>query len=199
MKTRVNLYTQDFVKKKEVLSLLQMVYVWAALLVLTVLGYSYYQWQLTSARAEQQASANQLQRQQAELEQLNQRVSEHLPSKRLQQELTYKKAELAAKQKLLGAVLGREQLKNNGFAAVLTDLAKLNDKDIRLTQFAIEQGNVSLSGIAYANDAVPRWVKSFKQSETLAGQEFSLLKVSRDENEELSFQLIANTVKEAKQ
>lgn len=198
MKTRVNLYTQDFVKKKELLSLSQMAAVWAALLVLTVCSYAFYQWQLTDAKNQQQASAKKLQQQQKDLEQLNIRVSEHLPSKQLQQELSYKKDELAAKQKLLNAVLGREQLKNNGFAEILTDLAKLNDKEIRLTQFSVEQGNVSLSGFAYANDAVPRWVKSFKQSTTLAGQEFSVLKVSRDDNEQLTFQLIANSVKEAK-
>ncbi|MCE2572136.1 PilN domain-containing protein [Motilimonas eburnea] len=191
MKTRVNLYTQEFIPKKVWFCLRQMCIIWGMAIGVVSVSYFWLEGQYQLSQATQQQSHQALAKQQQALAVLQAKVDQRVPSAKLARQLSQMQAELSVKQKLLAAVGQNETFKNAGFAGVLTDLARLNDKDIRLTEIRAESGQISLSGITYSNHAVPRWIKTFKTSDTLAGQEFAVLKVVRNDKQEMVFELVA--------
>ncbi len=199
MKTRVNLYTQEFIPKRIWFSLSQMLFVWGGALALVLAGYFWLSGQHKLSLAQLQQSKQALAEQQQTLAVLQAKLQQHVASAKLERELTQRQAELSVKQKLLAAVGQNETFKNAGFAGVLTDLARLNDKDIRLTDIRVVSGQTSLSGITYSNHAVPRWIKTFKSSDHLAGQEFAVLKVVRNDKQEMVFELVAAAKKDREQ
>ncbi|MCE2596030.1 hypothetical protein K6Y31_14550 [Motilimonas cestriensis] len=191
MKTRINLYTQEFVPQRVWLSLPQMVSVWALILLAILLTSMWLNHRQQEMQMLARQSSAELAQQQSQLSALQAQLARHKSSPKLQKLLQQQQAELSVKQKLLAAVGRNETFKNAGFAGVLTDLAKVNDQDIRVTDIKVEDGQISLGGITYSNSAVPRWVGSFKGTQTLAGQEFALLKVVRNEQQEMIFELVA--------
>lgn len=196
MKTRVNLYTQEFIPKRVWFSLRQMCIVWGAALAMVLAANFWLSGQHKLSQAQLQQSNRALAEQQQTLAALQAKLQQRVASANLARQLSQLQAEFSVKQKLLAAVGQNETFKNAGFAGVLTDLARLNDKDIRLTDIRVESGQISLSGITYSNHAVPRWIKTFKTSDTLAGQEFAVLKVVRNEKQEMAFELVAAAKKQ---
>ncbi|WP_434340372.1 PilN domain-containing protein [Motilimonas cestriensis] len=191
MKTRINLYTQEFVPQRVWLSLPQMVSVWALILLLILLSSTWLNYRQQEMQALARQSTADLTLQQTQLSALQAKLAQHKSSPRLQKLLQQQQAELSVKQKLLAAVGRNETFKNAGFAGVLTDLARVNDPDIRVTEIKVADGQISLGGISYSNSAVPRWIGRFKGTQTLAGQEFAELKVVRNEQQEMVFELVA--------
>lgn len=197
MKTRINLYTAAFIPQRVWLSLPQMLLAWLSVLVLVSMSGVWLAHQQQTVQAQLTQSTAELAKQQQQLSALQAQVAQHTASAQLQKMLQQQQAEFSVKQKLLAAVGRKETFKSAGFAGLLTDLAQINDKDIRLTDIKVNNGQISLAGMAYSNSAVPRWIGSFQASPTLAGQEFARLKVVRNEQQEMAFELVAATKVEA--
>jgi len=191
MKTRINLYTDAFIPQRVWLSLPQMLSAWFGVLAIVIISGVWLSHQLQTVQAQLKQSTAELAKQRQQLSTLQAQVAQHTASAHLQKMLQQQQAELSVKQKLLAAVGKKETFKSAGFAGVLTDLAQVNDKDIRLTDIKVNNGQISLAGVAYSNSAVPRWVGSFQARPSLAGQEFALLKVVRNEQQEMAFELVA--------
>jgi len=68
-----------------------------------------------------------------------------------------------------------------GFASVMTELAQLHHKDIRLQTININNDNMTFSGLALTPDAVPAWLAGFENSLLLTGKSFIHFKLTENE------------------
>ncbi len=192
MKTRVNLYTAEFKPKKELLSFNQMAVVWCFAMLVLLSLYFYTSDQLQSSRQTLVTLQLEEGEKRTELQKLEAKLMAHQASAMLNRELAARKLELEVKRRLLNSLGEKQLLKSQGFAVLMADLAKVNDKEVWLTQVLVTEGNINLSGITTSSDAVPRWVNGFKRVASLAGQGFYQFSVARDENDQLAFELTSD-------
>lgn len=196
MKTRVNLYLEEFRPVKEILPLQLVLVSWLAV----VLAVSF----LNNSTADRFVKTQQagkvlndtyrkLKEQIANLE--NQQASRKQDAK-LIEEVSELESELRAKQILLAELVGREKFKNNGFSLMMEDLAERNDSELWLNHIQIDENDVYLRGNTLKSDAVPRWVNGLKESEYFAGRSFAGVKLFRDLDDQLAFILSSEEIKQ---
>lgn len=107
--------------------------------------------------------------------------------------------QLELKRQLLGELGQVQALTSHGYSSLLTDLASVADSRTWLTRIQIMEKQVIFEGYSSAPQDVPRWVERLKQVDTLKGQAFSTLTISRGEGEPLSFVLRSEAAKESSQ
>jgi Tfp pilus assembly protein PilN len=105
--------------------------------------------------------------------------------------------QLLSMKRLLMQRLQGQAYTNNGFSAFLAALADIEDQQVWLQHIQIDNGSMALAGRAISSDAVPKWLNQFKHYPPLAKQQFSGLKLFRDEQQRLHFSLSGSTQAEA--
>jgi Tfp pilus assembly protein PilN len=189
MKIRINLYGEEFRPRRQWATLPQMVAGWV-LALLVVAGCSLLIQQLKTsqqtANQQQELALNALR---LESERLIAEQARHKPDAELSRQNKQMQHELQIKQQLVNSLTAREMLKSNGFAVLLSDLARIRSRGIALQHIQLEEGRLELSGLASSSQDVPAWVNRFAETESLTGKEFSELQISRDGSGQLSFHL----------
>lgn len=197
MKTRVNLYTQAFRPKKERLTLTQsMVAIVSSLLLMltfTLLSESENN-ELTDKVTLAQAEVSELE---LDVADLSAQVARHVQNPALDQQLALLKTRLQYRDELLVQLSKLAQVQTSGFAILMSDLALLRDKDIRLNQIRLAGSSMTLQGIARNHDAIPRWISKFSAGKSLQGREFSQLNITRNKDDIIAFTLTNSPVTEA--
>ncbi|MFQ1906946.1 PilN domain-containing protein [Aeromonas veronii] len=189
MKRQINLYGAEFRPKRQWASLNQMVLVWGfalLLILLTGVGYSWQQQQVSRALAQRSAE---LEIKRSEAQRLDAELARHQADPRLQQQLVNKQDELTAKQGLMRQLGSLTLQKSQGYASVMADLSRIRNSNLSLQRIEINEGRINLSGFAGRSQDVPAWVNRFKQTPSLVGKEFSELTLGRDKEGRLTFQL----------
>ncbi|HDO1383747.1 TPA: MSHA biogenesis protein MshI [Aeromonas veronii] len=189
MKRQINLYGAEFRPKRQWASLNQMALVWGfalLLILLTGVGYSWQQQQVSRALAQRSAE---LEIKRSEAQRLDAELARHQADPRLQQQLVNMQNELTAKQGLMRQLGSLTLQKSQGYASVMADLSRIRSSNLSLQRIEIHEGRINLSGFAGRSQDVPAWVNRFKQAPTLMGKEFSELTLSRDKEGRLAFQL----------
>ena len=189
MKLRINLYSDEFRPKRLYLALPQLVRCWVLMLLLLLGSGGYLQWRLDQQQQVIQSLALGVTNQQQETQRLSQELASRHPDMALQRKVTEFQSELEAKQALLDNLAGRQQLKSQGFAMVLGDLARLQGPGISLQRIQLQGEQISLQGIARRSQDVPAWVNRFAGTQGLSGRRFDELLMSRDGQGNLQFQL----------
>ncbi|MEH8247537.1 MSHA biogenesis protein MshI [Aeromonas veronii] len=189
MKRQINLYGAEFRPKRQWASLNQMALVWGfalLLILLTGVGYSWQQQQVSRALAQRSAE---LELKRSEAQRLDAELTRHQADPRLQQQLVNKQDELTAKQGLMRQLGNLTLQKSQGYASVMADLSRIRNSNLSLQRIEINEGRINLSGFAGRSQDVPAWVNRFKQTPSLVGKEFGELTLSRDKEGRLTFQL----------
>ncbi|UDN22596.1 PilN domain-containing protein [Aeromonas veronii] len=189
MKRQINLYGAEFRPKRQWASLNQMALVWGVvllLILLTAIGYSWQQQQVSRALAQRTAE---LELKRSEARRLDAELARHQADPRLQQQLVNKRDELTAKQGLMRQLGSLSLQKSQGYASVMADLSRIRSSNLSLQRIEINEGRINLSGFAGRSQDVPAWVNRFKQTPSLVGKEFGELTLGRDEEGRLTFQL----------
>ncbi|WP_429128580.1 PilN domain-containing protein [Aeromonas veronii] len=189
MKRQINLYGAEFRPKRQWASLNQMALVWGfalLLILLTGIGYSWQQQQVSRALAQRSAE---LELKRSEAQRLDAELARHQADPRLQQQLVNKQDELIAKQGLMRQLGSLTLQKSQGYASVMADLSRIRNSNLSLQRIEINEGRINLSGFAGRSQDVPAWVNRFKQTPSLVGKEFGELTLSRDKEGRLTFQL----------
>ncbi|MGL5525246.1 MAG: PilN domain-containing protein [Aeromonas veronii] len=189
MKRQINLYGAEFRPKRQWASLNQMALVWGfalLLILLTGVGYSWQQQQISRALAQRSAE---LELKRSEAQRLDAELARHQADPRLQQQLVNKQDELTAKQGLMRQLGSLTLQKSQGYASVMADLSRIRNSNLSLQRIEINEGRINLSGFAGRSQDVPAWVNRFKQTPSLVGKEFGELTLGRDEGGRLTFQL----------
>jgi hypothetical protein len=189
MKTRVNLYLDEFKLKYELFTLGTCFVVWGMSIVLVVLG-TY-------------LSKNQLEQIRFDSQQVEMR---HVSKKKLVDTLTSERdsrqrdpqlisaiemmqRQLSAQQAILSELAKQEQLKSQGFSLLMLDLANNQQDDLWLKRIRVEEQQLLLTGGASGAASLPRWVGRLKQAEYFSGKQFDAAKVYRDEEDILNFEI----------
>ena len=189
MKLRINLYSDEFRPKRLYLALPQLMRFWFLALLFLVGSGGYLQWLLDQQQQAILSLELAVTNQQQESERLSQELATRRPDMTLQRKVTESHAELEAKQALLDNLAGRQQLKSQGFAIVLEDLARLQGPGISLQHIQLQGEQISLQGMARRSQDVPAWVNQFTGTKALSGRRFDELLMSRDSRGDLVFQL----------
>tara|TARA_R110000868_G_scaffold202347_2_gene450081 strand:- start:1257 stop:1883 length:627 start_codon:yes stop_codon:yes gene_type:complete len=194
MKTKVNLYSPEFHPKLRLLTL-QVTLVACTLVLLLFSGVWLY------AFAEHQSLS-------ADASLSEQQKSQHLNTvKALQTELANVKKDpqllikveqnlqiLALKERVLKELQGQEDLKNNGFARLMLELADNHQSGLWLSHISLDGRKVQLEGGAIESSLIPKWLNNLGATAYFKGQEFSDTRLFRNEQEELNFIISSSAV-----
>ena len=146
----------------------------------------------------QQSSLNQeledFQIQQREFEQqlasLNERLAKHKPSAAKVAAVARLKLDIQAKRASLKAVDEFDDSQQIGYSGVMRALAELGREDISLNHIFIDANTMDLQGLAREAKAIPNWVNQFQSEVNLVGRTFEKLRIGRNDDDIVTFELI---------
>lgn len=72
---------------------------------------------------------------------------------------------------------------------MLNSLAQLARNDISLSSIALDAVQLNVQGLARDPAAIPNWINQFKQELHLVGRTFEQLKIGRNEQDMITFEL----------
>ncbi len=189
MKRTLNLYGPEFHPRRQWAGLPQMVLAWGLLTLLLVGLGGWTLWQQQGVGRELAQVRLALDVQRGEAKRLDAALARHQADPALQRQLAQKRDELSAKQGLMSQLGSLSLQKSQGYAGIMSDLARLANDRLALERIEVNEGRINLAGVARSSQDVPAWVNRFKQMPTLAGKEFGELTLSRDPAGRLQFQL----------
>ncbi|QYJ86500.1 PilN domain-containing protein [Shewanella mesophila] len=198
-KLRVNLFNQSLLPPKLRVSFVKLTQLTLGLVVLLLIAnlISYLSvadlTQQKSTLLQQKTSYDQ-QKSQLEID-----IAARAASPALVAEVDLMAQQLEVKRRLLGELGNVQALTSRGYSSLLTDLARVADSSIWLRRIHVIEDQFEFEGYSRAPLNVPQWVERLKQVDTLKGQAFSTLTMSRGEGEPLSFILRSRVVEESTQ
>jgi MSHA biogenesis protein MshI len=122
-------------------------------------------------------------------ESLTQRVAQHKPTPAKVAAVARLKLEIEAKRNSLQAVGELDDSQQLGYSGVMRSLAQLGRNDISLNSITINETQLDLHGLAREAKAIPNWVNQFKTELNLVGRTFEKLKIGRNEQNIITFEL----------
>ncbi len=186
---RVNLYP-DFLKpKKNLLTLKNVAISWGVAAALIFVSYGYVTWQsqgvedeIAIVKSKGDIMKSELQHQQAKLRKHQPDTNKIAVKARLEREVK-------AKRDSLKAVGKYDDSQRTGYSGVMQALAKLGSNNISLSAIRIDASTLDLQGLARSPSAVPNWVSQFKNEISLVGRTFDDVKIGRNEDNIVTFEL----------
>lgn len=186
---RVNLYP-DFLKpKKNLLTLKNVAISWGVAAALIFLSYGYVTWQsqgvedeIAIVKSRGDIMKSELTRQQAQLRKHQPDTNKLAAKARLEREVK-------AKRDSLKAVGKYDDSQRTGYSGVMQSLAKLGSSNISLSEIRIDNTTLDLKGLARSPSSVPNWVSQFKNEISLVGRTFDDVKIGRNEDNIVTFEL----------
>ncbi|MGL5430643.1 MAG: MSHA biogenesis protein MshI [Vibrio sp.] len=185
----INFYQSHLKPKPDQFSLTKLLLVWLAVSTLCLFGYAGIEYQ--NALARQQAQAL-LQLNQSLTEQavtLRQQAAAHLPSPVKLAAIERLKKQITAQQQVQQAMAQFDVTQQAGYSGVLNSLAQLARRDISLNHIVLDAVQLNVQGLARDPAAIPNWINQFKQEVTLLGRSFEQLKIGRNEQDIITFEL----------
>ncbi|MEZ8545312.1 MSHA biogenesis protein MshI [Vibrio splendidus] len=185
----VNLYPEHLKPKTEYFTLTNVVASWGLVCVLLLGGYFVMQYQasnLDKTLTALQHDSNQLNKQ---VNQLNSKLTQHKPSPEKVAAVARLKRETQAKKEALKAVGQYDESQQVGYSGVMNSLAKLGRNDISLSYIYMTHDTLDLSGFARNANVVPNWIGQFKSELNLVGRAFEKLKIGRNDQDVVTFEL----------
>lgn len=188
-KKRINLYTDAFVVRPEVLPFRYVLFAFIASLivfggVLFAVHLELEKVQAATAMAQQQQQqlTTTLQQKQAEL-------AARKPDPQLEHSVAEKKELLEATLHLVNYLKENALPDSEGFSGWLSDLAYAHQPDISLQQVELGPQRMKLSGVASRSDSVPHWMSGFTNYAHLKTIRFATLHIQKDKAGQLLFEL----------
>lgn len=185
----INLYPHHLKPKVERFTLNNVTLASLVLITAFTSLYGYFAWQ--NAQLEQQIKIVKSQEREfnQQLVSLNQRLAKHRPSPEKVHAVERLKEEIQSKQDSLAAVSRYDDGQQAGYSGVMQSLAQLGRNDISLSSIQMDADNLDIKGMARDPKSIPNWVNQFKNEINLVGRSFEKLKITRNEQNVLTFEL----------
>ncbi|MCK6262257.1 MSHA biogenesis protein MshI [Vibrio sp. ZSDE26] len=187
---RVNLYPAHLKPKKQYFTFKNVAISWltVASILLALSGFYHYrsgnlQVELTAERQQSKSLSQQTAKLKKELE-------SHTPSPDKVAAVARLKLEIQTHRDSLKAIGDYDQSQRQGYSGVMVSLATLGRKDISLEKIQIDSHKLNLHGLARNAEAVPNWVHQFRQELNLVGRTFEKLKIGRNDQNIITFELM---------
>ncbi|WED21551.1 MSHA biogenesis protein MshI [Vibrio sp. JC009] len=190
--TGVNLYPELLKPKKEILNLTNMAALWGVVVVLMGALYGYQVVQNSSDKSRLSQLRSEMSSLSQEVKGLQKELAGHKPSPAKLAAAERLKKEIEDKEKSLSAIHQFNEAEQAGYSGVMQALAKLESQSISISSIVMDQNQLNLAGLAKTPGSVPRWVKQFKNEVELVGRSFEKLVIGRNEQDVITFSLIAS-------
>lgn len=189
MKTRVNLYTEEFRPRLLLLTFnFAVALILAAALLLVFLGVGVFQnkshWEQQVAALERQ---NENKRQTVDALTTALRERQQDPSKI--RELEALRATEQAKRQIVNELSSREIQKQRTFSDLMVSLAEHHHPSLWLTLIRMDTQKLHIEGTSIGSDSVPQWVNKLNDAAYFNGIEFASARLYREDETTLSFVL----------
>lgn len=189
MKSRINLYQEQFKPQVVLLSLNFALLIWAlAIITLVIVGFGVGT-NNSGAKKEAQTYANQVSEKTTLLSTLADTLDKRAQDPGLLKTLEGTQKTLKTKQTIVAELGNRQAQKENGFSALMLDLANNTQEDVWLTRISLNESRVRIEGGTLVSAAVPGWVNKLSGAKSFTGKEFAEARMFRDEQEQLNFVL----------
>ncbi|WP_135382254.1 MSHA biogenesis protein MshI [Vibrio tasmaniensis] len=185
----VNLYPEHLKPKKEYFTLVNVVMVWGLVCTLLLGSYCVMQYQASSLEEELAALQYDLNQLNQEVNQLNSQLIQHKPSPNKIAAVARLTSETQAKKEALKAVGQFDESQQVGYSGVMNAFAQLGRNDISLSHIYMTHDTLELNGFARDASVVPNWVGQFKNELNLVGRTFEKIKIGRNEQDVVTFEL----------
>ena len=185
----VNLYPEHLKPKKEYFTLVNVAVSWGVVGALLLGSYFVMNYQASNLDTELtalQQDSNQLNKQ---LNQLNSKLTQHKPSPEKVAAVERLKRETQAKKEALKAVGQYDESQQVGYSGVMNSLAQLGRNDISLSHIYMTHDTLNMSGLARNANVVPNWIGQFQNELNLVGRSFEKLKIGRNDQDVVTFEL----------
>lgn len=185
----VNLYPEHLKPKKEYFTLTNVAASWGVVGALLLGSYFVMNYQASNLDTELtalQQNSNQLNKQ---VNQLNSKLTQHKPSPDKVAAVERLKRETQAKKEALKAVGQYDESQQVGYSGVMNSLAQLGRNDISLSHIYMTHDTLDMSGLARNANVVPNWIGQFKNELNLVGRSFEKLKIGRNDQDVVTFEL----------
>lgn len=185
MRQQINFYHESFRPKRDLLSLDNMLLLWLAGLVISVVLYVIEQDQLDRVTIRQAQAQAQQDRLQNQLVDLQSSFSDRGDLSQLTQTLE----DLKQRHGTLQAVLTQLGLRTSGMeagvAGIMTSLSQLNLKSTWLTEISVYHGQLSVMGQTRDPKQVPLLIKQLEQLDGLTDKRFARLQLLVDQESDV--------------
>ncbi|QSX40471.1 PilN domain-containing protein [Shewanella cyperi] len=188
-KTRINLYDRSLLPLRQRLTLAALGRTVALVLLLGIGAMGLVYWQQLQLQGQLRMAEQRKQQLDSDKQLQEQALARHKADPALIHQVELEAAQLELKQRLLSELGLRTQLASQGFAPLLQELAEAADGSLWLDGILAEEGRYRFSGYTLKPAHVPQWVERLKQSNTLRGQSFAAMTMSRGEDKPLGFVL----------
>jgi len=195
-KYSINLFQEELRPKKPLLSLTRVVIAWLATFIFMFVWMLFNQYQVSNLDTEHAVLLNNNTKLQVKLKELEGKISQHQPSKELNDKLALLKLLLANKKVLYQQLTDRSRTNVVGFSAAMTELSAMHHPDISLNTVTINNDFMTFKGVARAPDAVPTWLAGFENSVLLSGQSFANFTLAENEQKLTEF-TVSSIIEEA--
>jgi len=195
-KYSINLFQEELRPKKPLLSLTRVVIAWLATFIFMFVWMLFNQYQVSNLDTEHAVLLNNNTKLQVKLKELEGKISQHQPSKELNDKLALLKLLLANKKVLYQQLTDRSRTNVVGFSAAMTELSAMHHPDISLNTVTINNDFMTFKGVARAPDVVPTWLAGFENSVLLSGQSFANFTLAENEQKLTEF-TVSSKIEEA--
>ena len=183
MKQQINLFQPIFRKEKKLLSFVFMLYT-CGMVSLTLLLISAYAWRQSVVIDAELARLNiQLIQRKHQLEEMTTQVARIKIGGGAQDILGHLDSELKARREVVGVLENIQQSYTKGVSNYLEGFSRQTPKGVWLSSFLVQGGGAGLEirGSSLKADLVPEFLQQLSKEETLAGTQFGLLQIARDD------------------
>ena len=171
--------------QKPFLTFGRMITFWGMSILLMGLAVAYQQVNLSKMQKELALSLNELELVKETSLGLDEKLSLHLPSLSLSNEVESLKELAASKRAALEAVMQHDGALQQGYVSTFDALTTLSRKDISIAEIFVSLGTLNLKGLAATPEAVPSWLQSFHSNPKLAARVFESMELTRNEKDTL--------------
>lgn len=193
--THIDLYLESLKPKKEHLGLQTVLAGWGIVALSLFAAWGWLVFEQQGLKRQAAALSSQQQTLDDQSKQLKLQLAQHKPSADKLAAVERIKAEIEAQKSALNSLQNYELQDHAGFSGVMSALANINRTDIALNYIKVEGQYFDLKGLAKTPQAVPSWIKQFKQELDLVGRAFDKLTIGRNDQQVITFEL--NTKRES--
>lgn len=181
MKQIANLYVIELQPEQETLTFKRVMIAVAAVLVIGVFSSVGMTFWANQAEVNTQRMAHSLSQAQQRLIAKQNELRTAMNNPEIAQRIEQIELDLAQRQRLLQQMQSVTQTQDASFAQVLEELARADTDAIWLQRILIANGQLTLQGKTANASALPLWLASFSDYDTLSGRQFGVFEL-RDED-----------------
>lgn len=188
MKTRINLYRDEFKPKFVWLSVTNML-ILSVVVLLVLAGIYYSAWALKESRQSSLSELNaSMKERQERLDTLTLQLTQRTKNPILLGQLQQRQVVLASSTRLAQKLDVLEQNQNRSYSMAFESLSNANSSDVWLTHFYLSSEGQIIEGKLMKAEALPAWLQRLGKTPYFVNSDFEAAAISTEE-EQLSFVL----------